>query len=267
MLTVCFDGSGKENSKHKIVTVAGFASFAAVWSEFERQWQERLSKDGLLYFHAADFAHSLGQFESWKEDESRRRALLVDLFNIIQVHGLRKFGCILHLDSFSEVKKNRAGQPGIERMEAFGFAAVKAVEAFYSFAKGEGVRANVRFVFEKGDPEDMLRSIFRARGFPDPDFAWNRPHADSKGIMHDPFIGLQAADWIAYEYYLDVQHLLYSGASDRWALLQFASLPGNIRLIYKDRLVPYIPNSEVQSKSIKKAIDALGRAASEGRRS
>ena len=53
-----------------------------------------------------------------------------------------------------------------------------------------------------------------------------------QGFVHDPFIGLQAAGWVAYEYYLDSDRLFYSDPSHRWALEQFEKLPGHIILNY-----------------------------------
>lgn len=44
-------------------------------------------------------------------------------------------------------------------------------------------------------------------GYIEPDFTWKRPHTDRKGFTHDGFVGLQAAGWIAYEYYLDALHV------------------------------------------------------------
>ncbi|HEY1205074.1 MAG: hypothetical protein ABSH46_19830 [Bryobacteraceae bacterium] len=272
MLTVCFDAGGKEKD-HRVLTVAGFASFAGVWAELEERWQKRLDRDGLGFFHAGDFAHSVGQFSGWKGDEKRRRSLLVDLFRIIQDCGLRKFGCILHLESFYKIKKKRSGEPRlgpyIQRLNAFAYAATMAVESFQSYAMAEGVRDNIRCVFEKGDPEDILRKIFRAKGLVEPDFMWSKPHTDGKGFSYDPFLGLQAAGWIAYEYYLDVERLLYSGASDRWALRQFEILPGQLTFLSaKDgKLLPYVGDLKIDSKRIAEAIALLERAANEGKRS
>src|SRR3990172_8990662 len=98
MLTACFDGAGKETNKYNIVVVAGFASFAGLWEEFTRKWNQRIVKDGLTYFHAGDFAKSVGEFENgWKGNTTRREALASDLMQIISECGLRKFGCILRL--------------------------------------------------------------------------------------------------------------------------------------------------------------------------
>lgn len=151
---------------------------------------------------------------------------------IIEGFGLRKFGCVVTLDDFQAFKKKKAKELSkLPNVDGFTFAAMTSVKAFHDYAWSEGITSNVRCVFEKGDPEDLLRKIFRLHGYSDPDFAWNRPVTDSKGFTRDPFVGLQAAGWIAYEYYLDADRLLYSdNPSDRWALNRFESLQGNIIL-------------------------------------
>jgi hypothetical protein len=225
MLTVCFDAGGKDDTAHKVITVAGFASFSGVWAEFERRWSDRLRVDHLPYFHAGEFAHSTGAFkDGWKGNKERRDRLSSDLMNVIRDCGLRKFGSIVSLVDFRDWRKDRP----FNRAQAFAFAAIDPVEAFHSYAWREGIKNNVRYVFEKGDSEDQLRWIFRHRGYIEPDFAWSKPHVDRKGFAYDPFLGLQAAGWIAYEFYLDADRVLRGEPTERWPLRQFQSLPGTV---------------------------------------
>lgn len=230
MLTGCFDAGGKETDSHNVIVVAGFASFARVWEEFEERWLERLGKEGLKYFHAGELAQFQGEFrEGWKNDEPRRRALCGDLLSIISDCGLRKFGASVALEDYELNKASFTNHPAAVRMNAFALAATVATDEFYTYAVREGVQRNVRCVFEKGDPEDALRGVFRGSGYVEPHFAWKTDYTDRKGIKHDPFLGLRAAGWIAYEYYLSAQRFLSAkDATERWPLLQFEALPGQI---------------------------------------
>jgi hypothetical protein len=232
MLTVCFDGSGKDHGDHRIMVVAGFASFAKLWEDFTIKWNKRLQEDGLPYFHAKEFAHSKEVFaDGWKGDELRRRKLSSDLMSIIWEFGLRKFGCILILKDFKHATAKRKNtDPNWPVIDAYAMAAMRAVESFHHYAKGEGITHNVRYVFEKGDPEHSLRKIFEGFGYLPPDFFWAKPHTDNKGFSYEPFVGLQAADWLAYEYFLDAQRILYSTHRDRWALSEFEKMPGGLVL-------------------------------------
>jgi hypothetical protein len=224
MLTACFDAAGKED--HAVLVVAGFASVASLWTDFENQWQKRLEEDRLVYFHAGEFAQSSGQFkDGWKDNESRRRNLSRDLMEIIRGCGLRKFGCVLQPKYFYQsMEPHKEKDYRTERMKAFTLGATVSADEFYSYAIGEGITRNLRCVFEKGDPEDALRAAFRGSRYNDPDFAWSKPHTDRKGIEHDPFLGLQAAGWIAYEYYLEATH-----SRQRWAFACFEQMTGHIK--------------------------------------
>lgn len=240
MFTACFDGAGKDHSD-RIVVVAGFGSFSKVWEEFESLWAERLTKDNLPYFHAGQFAHSTGPFVEWKSDEKRRKSLTADLVDIIRTCGLRKFGSMMRVADWQILSKKRrdSGElSGWPNLDAFSIAAMSAVEDLYCYAKQESIKSNVQCVFEKGDPEDCVRRIFSEQGMPDPYFTWAAPHVDRKGIAHDPFIGLQAAGWVAYEYFLDSDRVMHGQPSDRWARREFDLLPGNISFKYHAPLLP-----------------------------
>jgi hypothetical protein len=231
MLTACFDAAGKDSSGQMLV-VAGFASFAGAWNEFEERWRHRLEQDSLMFFHAGDFAHSVNAFEGWKGDEPRRRALAGDLIGIIQATGLRKFGRILQRDDISHIR-NLAKDYGVQ-LDGFTVAAMETVHDFHAYAKSEGVNRDVRCVFEKGDPERGLRELFDQYGLASPFFEWSKPHSDRKGFRHGGFIGLQAAGWLAYEYYLDARRLLGGPQpSDRWAFRAFESIPGHLQLMHR----------------------------------
>ncbi len=252
MLTICFDGAGKDSTQHRLIVIGGLASFAGIWKEFEIKWQERLDRDGLSHFHAGDYSHSVGAFKQWKGDERRRRALASDLFSIIEDCGLRKFGCIMRLDDFRSVlQKHSNSDSAWPSVDAFGMAAMRAAESFFAYATNEGVKNNVRCVWEKGDPEDVLRKLFREQGYADPLFTWGKTHIDSKGFTHDPFLGLQAAGWVAYEYYLDADRLLYSNPTNRWALERFQSLPGEFTLLANG---PLLPNAESMTEDFERQL-------------
>lgn len=227
MLTICFDTAREKSSE--ILVVAGFAGFAKVWSQFDIEWQARLVRDNLSEFHAGDFAHFSGDFVSgWKGNEPRRRALLHDLMDLIRGHGLTRFGCAVPLPIH-----NRLDSTIKDRFfDAYVHASLAAVDHFNHYARELRVEC-VRYVFEKGEREDGLRQRFREEGYNDPDFTWKKPHRTRKGFVDPGFLGLQAAGWIAYEYYLDMTKTLNLNMpltkkqeEGRWAFQQFESLPG-----------------------------------------
>lgn len=237
MLEVCFD-TARTKITEGVVLVAGFAGFAGVWKDFETAWQARLERDGLTHFHAGDFAQFHGQFKTgWREDEKRRQGLLADLMDIITVHGLRRFGCCVPL--FVQEKID----PAIQNFNAYVHAAHASVDEFQQYARENGVIRDVRYVFEKGEREVELRARFRDAGYEEPDFEWNRRTTDRKGFVRDGFLGLQAAGWLAYEYYLDALRVVIDLSkpvsqieNGRWAFRQFEQMPGRIQFAASSRV-------------------------------
>jgi hypothetical protein len=55
MLTACFDGAGKPDKP--VVLVAGFASFAAVWQEFDTGWSSVL-EDFVIPIFMLEISHT-----------------------------------------------------------------------------------------------------------------------------------------------------------------------------------------------------------------
>lgn len=265
MMTACFDGAGKDTSQYGVMVVAGFSSVAGVWREFETLWKHRLDKDHLPFFHPGRLAHFEAPFDSWKGDEPRIRSLTGDLMEIIKSCGLRKFGCILMLEHYRNVMGKRVKQ-GVPKLDCFAFAALKAVDDYHAFAKAEGIKHNVKSVFEKGDPEDHLRKLFREYGHEEPHFTWSKTHTDQKGFTHDPFLGLQAAGWIAYEFYLDAHRLYFEKPTERWALKQFQTLPGQLKFMYdKERVLqPKVTNPQEIFESLRTSIQHLEKARKDG---
>jgi hypothetical protein len=90
------------------------------------------------------------------------------------------------------------------------------------------------------------------------------------GIIRDPFLGLQAADWLAYELYLDADRLVYSEPTERWALRQFQTLPGSVKVYHKDRqsllraLQPYVIDKTAKMfEAVKDATEKIEKAKGE----
>jgi hypothetical protein len=72
MFTAYFDGSGSPDDT-QVLAVAGFIASTEQWVEFERNWEEVLSRFDAPPLHMRHFAHSIKEFADWKGDEDRRR--------------------------------------------------------------------------------------------------------------------------------------------------------------------------------------------------
>jgi hypothetical protein len=74
MLTMCFDGSGKEDDPGtRFVTLAGFAAEQDAWDFFNAEWDRVLKGYGqrrsAQYMHMIEAIFKTGEFEGWTDDE------------------------------------------------------------------------------------------------------------------------------------------------------------------------------------------------------
>lgn len=257
MLTACFDASGKtpsveqrqnlpknpRKSKPKpddpAVAVVGFASQASMWVEFDLQWSAVLKRYDVPFFHAGDFAHSNPPFDhGWENEEQKRRDFQSELMNVIQTCGLRKFGSLLWVADKNKARE-MMGLSKDSTASPYVMCSRAAVEDFIRYAKGEGQRESIEYIFEKGDEESRLRQHFQKHSFADPIFRWKH-EVVRKGLTYKPYLGLQAAGWIVWEYYVSFTRsfgsLFKHGIEGRWALQVFddhRQVPGEIKILYK----------------------------------
>jgi hypothetical protein len=292
MFTSCFDASGKTPSTDArgsnrstakqapdspALAVVGFASQAGMWTEFDAKWSSILNRYHVEYFHAGDFAYSRKQFKTgWdhKQDQQKRMDFQYELIEVIQECGLRKFGSVLWI---SDQHKARATMnlSVDDTASPYVMCARTAVEDFIGFALGEGQRDNIEYIFERGDEESKLRKHFRKHGFHDPSFKWKHP-VTPKGVTQQPFIGLQAAGWIVWEYYMSFcrsfAEFFKHDVKGRWALQIFDDhrrVPGEVKILYKSApLVDFMRQYQASfvdlNESIVEATKRLEAAKREG---
>lgn len=254
MLTVCFDASGKTPSiststkkrrrrkvapDSQVMAVAGFASQVGAWGDFDEQWGAVLKRYSVPHFHAADLAYCRNEYRrGWSGEQQKKDDFQSELMEVIENCGLRKFGSVLWV-SDQDKARAQAGLSTDATASPFVLCARSAVEDFIAYAIGENQRENIEYVFEKGDEEDKLRKHFRKHSFQEPLFRWKHP-VELKGIIQKPFIGLQAAGWLVWEYFMSFDRVFNPGrtltAFDRKTFRIFNDhrrIPGEIKILYK----------------------------------
>jgi len=224
------DAGGKEESTPWI-TVAGFVAPADVWIEFEQKWKQRLSDDGLTYFHMVDFAHFTNEFaHGWKDNEPRRRRLLADLMEIIVSNASRKFSVSIKSGSLEQHINPELREHYL--MNAFVLAARGCAGKVLAWARRDRIKTPIRYVFEDGDKgKGKLIERFEYDGFGTPDFEYKKD-TTKKGIFHQAFTPLHAADWLAYEMF----QVAKRGSIDRWAWGEFRRVVGEPAYMTEDNL-------------------------------
>jgi len=230
MFTAAFDSAGTEHDQPFLVT-AGFISSANDWIEFDERWRARLSRDDIKYFHMVEFAQSTVQFEGWKNDEPRRRALFADLLELISTYAYRRFGCAISTHRWS----SRMSKTNVEqfRINAYCVAGMISVARVDKWARQERIGTPVGIVFEDGDiGKGMLQTRLSPRK-PDPEFRKKKDELRD-GVLIPAFTPLQAADLLAYEIFVALRKydkaIETSGEyAPRYGLRYFEKMPEEIR--------------------------------------
>jgi len=159
---------------------------------------------------------------------------------VIEDCGLRKFGDLLWVSDQHKAKKMMELSTD-STATPYVLCARATVQDFNTFAIGDGQRENVEYIFEKGDEEDKLAKHLKKHSFHEAKFLWSRP-VEKKGITRLPFIGLQAAGWIVWEYYVNFDRSFqekyshYPYPPERWALKIFddhTRVRGDVKVLYK----------------------------------
>lgn len=191
-LVAGFDVSKDEQRKYLVM--AGFVSSAERWGEFDVEWRQRLGRDGLSFFHMVDFAHSREQFDGWRDDELRRRALLSDLLGIAAAHAYRKFGIVIAAEAFQAISEEARKRFSPSPIAMAGRVVVAMVE---EWRLREKYRRPADLTFEDGDVDKgtLIQAIMKVTSVA-PEFR-SKKDQPAKGI--EAFTPLQAADVLAYE--------------------------------------------------------------------
>src|SRR5947209_15066513 len=95
-LTAYMDETGHSGDT-AYVGMAGLVAPAAARKRFTRDWNAVLNRAGIKFFHMREFAHSRGQFKSWKNKSTDRDALYGKLFAIIKDTKPIMFGAIVSI--------------------------------------------------------------------------------------------------------------------------------------------------------------------------
>lgn len=185
-LTLYADASG--NKSDPLLVVGGFVAQVSDWLAFDQEWQTALAEASVKYFHMREFAHSVGEFASWKGDELRRRNFLTTLIRIIGKHAKFSVGTCVLKSVYDKVDKI---YPLHEVLNPFPLAGVTVVDQSIVWASNtyRAQQAKFEAIFETGD-EDRGQLIVAVK----------------KLINKEPIFRsreqatpLQAADFTAYE--------------------------------------------------------------------
>ena len=247
-LTSYMDETGHlDDPNLEYVGMAGFVAPRGAWEVFDTGWNDLMRNACLTRpFHMKDFAHSQGQFESWKGKEDMRRAFFGRAMKLIVETGGTPVGAIVSLSSFRSLTNEQQR----------GFLDPYYV-AFQTVTRGAAIEA----VFE--DPEESVAMVYAYQseyGTNNGGRAEQLWHAMKKHYEHGKRMGsyssgtpadlapIQAADIFAYELSHEFESRVKRPDADmRWGLRQIVSMYGipspQIRLFDRRELLRTIKES------------------------
>lgn len=198
MFTTYFDASGSPD-QGPALSVAGFVATAEQWIEFERNWKTALDAYGVSQLHMKEFAHSVGDFASWKGDEPRRQSFVKRLANVIKTRARYSVVSCVMLDHYRKVDEI---YPLHEMNKPFALAGITAIQKVKDWAKTRKIDEDeIAYVFEDGDKDkgDLIRCS-------------ERDHKIIPVFMKKhQSTAFQAADLLAYEHRLANKKIFDSG--------------------------------------------------------
>jgi len=199
-LTLYCDASGKD--QENLSVVAGFISTVDQWLLFEKEWAMVLKKFHIKYFHMREFAHSVDQFDGWKGQEDKRRALINELVNVIVSRTRYWVGSCIVLEDYKKVDADYQLHEKFYPYPLNGRVCMDMIEKWRYVHNIQG--HPIELVFEDGDDHfgQLSERIKEKHGV--------RPIPRTR-MQACP---LQAADFVAYEVFkvyhvfaLELDHL------------------------------------------------------------
>jgi hypothetical protein len=234
-ITAAFDASGDKSTAYQCV--AGFASSENDWRAFIASWSQRLAQDGIAFFRAVDAAFFTGPFLHLKDradKEELRKALFRDLMDILKRNVYHRFGCVIKNNSFDKMSEELRAK---FQLSAYTLASLSCERQFRRWLLRDFSGCNpdmkVRMVFEDGDEGfgDLSAWVNTSKGTVPVSREPKKDTVLEDGSRRYGFVPLQAADWLAYELRLALQHLnegkIKKEGDFRWPYKQFESILGD----------------------------------------
>jgi len=189
MFTVYFDASGSPD-QNEVLTVAGFLAPVDQWLCFRRDWEKVLSTHGVSALHMKDFAHSRGEFSSWKRDEKRRRTFLSQPAAVIWSRARHSFVGSVYLPDYRANDEKYCLSEIMRPLAMAGCGCIRRVQAWA--VKYKVPQNKITYIFEAGDKhKGNLLDIAEIMCEVTPLF-----------MKKTDNVAFQAADMLAYEFFL-----------------------------------------------------------------
>ena len=199
MLTAYFDDSGT-SPKENVAVVAGYVGYSDQWGMFAAKWKELLDQSGIKVSHRSDMECFHGEFASWTPD--KRTDFVKKADKIIQKRTSMPVGSAVIKSDFEEMVPTR-----LEKHIGghFGWCVTEAVALTNSWANKINHKGPIHWVFEAGTTGQPRVNEMLSRLYANTDWR-KRFRIKSWSFGDKSLLPLQAADFVAYEAYKQIQN-------------------------------------------------------------
>jgi hypothetical protein len=181
----------------KNYVAAGFFGGEPVWNKVEREWSRRNELEGVARFHAAHLNAATWEFDGWKK--SRRVNYSKDLLKIIKQQHKRLHGVSVGL--FADDYRKTISPEGQAKLGPPHLLCFKSLVAFVASQMDSGnfpPEDKVAVIIDRGPYETECVELFYKMK-DDQRFIHRHRLATCTHGAAEEFVGLQVADYIAYE--------------------------------------------------------------------
>jgi hypothetical protein len=225
VITAFFDATynhyNAKEPKPIVHTLACYVGTDETWAKFRKEWDRKLSKKGLDYFHMTDFEYARSQviagsaklsskspYLGWSVDDFD--SFLSGLHKVINLkkksgnYRLRSFAADIIQSDYDETIPDEL-KNDVQCCSYYIFNVVQILKAIRFWADGKNYRGSIHYAFSAGDREDGNIERLFLDMWNDPDtkrlFRLSTEHTPKpysiKKMKEEP--ALQAADIAAYE--------------------------------------------------------------------
>jgi hypothetical protein len=231
VLISAFDESG-HSSETEFFAVAAFVAEDADWEVFNTRWQTALADSGAPYLHMREFAHRVGTFNGWTEEQ--RRGLLSKCVGAINSIRAIAVGAAISVSDF----KTLPGEAQTALQDPFFCCFQEVVRGAAINACFEPPGTRVRMIFSRQDEFGPKAGQLWAAMREEIDVRDRMESLTFQDMRAVP--ALQAADLLAYElrhYY----HLRRTRPelAPRWAFIKIVQ---HQRMVYNAYRLKYLPS-------------------------
>lgn len=203
-------GESGHSGDSRIVAMGGFLGNAIDWEELGKRWRELMRHHGNgkdLVFHMSHLESLIGEFVGW--DEARKRALLSDVFTLLQDFFLIAIGGVVvveHYDVLPDIAQRAFGDPWFLCMQM----CLGEIGSVQMLSKQGGLNDSVAVFCDRqmefsGRGTDCFNYIAAHSSF-------GKRLGSITFASKDILVQLQTADLVAYEV---KKYTLFDGIGDR----------------------------------------------------